>query len=66
LIHPVDKTEVLVVVSVYKGAQSKVIEFGDKPSSMIIEVDEKLSMSKIEETKEEAKEDVDEFVIISG
>jgi len=62
LIHPVDKTEVLVVVSVYKGAHSKVIEFGDQPSSMIIEVDEKLSMSKIEETKE----DVDEFVIISG
>jgi hypothetical protein len=27
LIHP-DKTRITVVVSVYKGAQSKVIEFG--------------------------------------
>ena len=66
LIHPVNKTKILVIVSVYKGASSKVIEFGYQPSSMIIEVDEKLSMSKIEESKEEAEQDLDDFVFVSS
>jgi hypothetical protein len=33
---------------------------------MIIEVDEKLSMSKIEESKEEAEQDLDDFVFVSS
>ena len=61
-----NKTKILVIVSVYKGASSKVIEFGYQPSSMIIEVDEKLSMSKIEESKEEAEQDLDDFVFVSS
>jgi hypothetical protein len=32
---------------------------------MIIEVDEKMNMNTIEESKEEAEEDLDDFVIVS-
>ena len=32
---------------------------------MIIEIDEKININTIEESKEEAEDDVDEFVIVS-
>jgi hypothetical protein len=52
LIHP-DKTKITVVVSVYKGAQSKVIEFGYYASKEIIDADVQREVNLIEEEGKE-------------
>ena len=54
-------SKISVIVSVYRGARSKVIEFSYQPSSMIIEADDKINSNTIEESKEEIEEELDDF-----
>lgn len=60
-----DKNQVAVIVSVYKGAQSKVIEFGYQASKEIIDADVQREQLVEEEGKEKPKEEADDFVIVS-